>query len=52
MKTYTIYTWDHDTQTWHEEAEDVPLWGLRAWIRRLRHDGWSSVSILIERDGL
>ncbi len=46
--TYAIYTWDHERQNWHEEAGGLPLWSLRQWM--LRRDGWSEVSVLIERE--
>jgi len=54
VRTYAIYTWDHEANPgheWHEEAAGLTLWRLRCWVRWLRSGGYSEVSMLIEWEG-
>jgi hypothetical protein len=46
--TYCIAVWDCEAQRWEIRSEGVTPRGLREEIRRLRSDGWTSVSVLIE----
>jgi hypothetical protein len=49
MPSYSVYTWDHDMQSWHLETTGLTLWGLRPVLRALRQLGWTTVSMLITK---
>lgn len=46
---YDVWTWDHEGECWERAASCHGHWELRPVIRRLLSDGWSDVSVLIER---
>jgi hypothetical protein len=50
LDTYCICVWDVDTGRWEERSSGVTRAQLRDEIRELRREGWTSVSVLIERE--
>ena len=48
--TYSVSTWDHETESWDVRAPRATKWELRRWLRKLYAESWDSVSILIERN--
>lgn len=50
--TYSVSTWDHETERWEGEYAGLSKWGLRGVIRELRSYGYSHVSVLIECDDI
>jgi hypothetical protein len=48
--TYSVSTWDHDTENWHARDRRVTKWQLRRWLRKLYAESWDHVSILVERN--
>jgi hypothetical protein len=50
-RTYSVATWDHEAEDWHEEDGAVTKWGLRVWIRRLLDLGYDEVSVSIHANG-
>lgn len=52
--TYCVYSWDHEIDDWHPEAEVSSAMRMRAPIRELLGRGYDwDLSILVERsDGI
>ena len=48
--TYSVSTWDHETERWEMRESSATKWDLRRWLRKLYADSWDHVSILIERN--
>lgn len=48
--TYSVFTWDHTTQSWHARDRRATKWRLRRWLRKLYAESWDHISILIERN--
>ena len=49
--TYSVSTWDHETEGWETRESRATKWDLRRWLRKLYAESWDHVSILIERNG-
>ena len=50
IPTYSVYTWDCETQDWERRRKAVRKWTLRKILRALYRVGWSSLSVLVERN--
>jgi hypothetical protein len=48
--TYSVSTWDHESEAWDARERCATKWGLRRWLRKLYAESWDHVSILIERN--
>jgi hypothetical protein len=48
--TYRISIWDCEAQSWDARAGRLSRGDLRRQWAALRREGWTSVSLLIERD--
>ncbi len=48
--TYSVSTWDHETESWDVRALRATKWDLRRWLRTLYTESWDHVSILIQRN--
>jgi hypothetical protein len=48
--TYSVSTWDHETESWETRERSATKWDLRRWLRKLYAESWDHVSILIERN--
>lgn len=47
---YEASVWDHEGQRWERRYQGVAKWGLRQVIQELRDEGWSFVSVLIQKE--
>ncbi len=49
LKKYNIYTWNHTSQRWVLRFRNVRFWrALGNRLDRLRGEGWSEISVLVE----
>jgi hypothetical protein len=48
--TYSVFTWDHENETWEVRDGLATKWDLRRWLRRLYAESWDHISILVERN--
>jgi hypothetical protein len=49
--TYSVSTWDHESEKWEKRESRASKWELRHWLRKLYAESWDHVSILVERNG-
>lgn len=48
--SYSVFTWDHELETWYARERRATKWELRRWLRTLYAESWDRVSILVERN--
>lgn len=48
--TYSVSTWDNETESWDVREPRATKWELRRWLRTLYGESWDHVSILVERN--
>lgn len=49
VERYRVSCWDSDTDQFEHEFTVFNRWSLRLVIRKLEAEGWSDVTILVER---
>jgi hypothetical protein len=50
QSTYSVSTWDHESENWYVREPHATKWQLRHWLRKLYAESWDHVSILIQRN--